>query len=171
MLPPSLKSIASDYSSDCSRECQVGDWNDHKEDCIKFQVPGCKRDKKFIKKFFAKHQHLINQKVKAVSLETGLKTMELFIELDFSDSGHDIAPPAVRDIPEFKVLPAKNLLNRGEDKVSQNCLFCNEERITDLNVVGFSIYILQQRLYQQIHRFYDCEAWKELCSCFFLFHG
>ncbi|GFH58476.1 hypothetical protein CTEN210_14952 [Chaetoceros tenuissimus] len=100
----------------CSKECQVKDWKDHKADCKKFQNEEYKKDKKFNRKFFTKHQNLITEKVKAASVETGLETTELFIDLDFSCSGHDI-PPALQDIPKIQIVTdAKDFLNEGEKR-------------------------------------------------------
>ena len=84
------------HGADCSKECQVKDWKDHKADCKKFQNEEYKKDKKFIR-----NQNLITDQVK-VAIDAGLETTELFIDLDFSCSGHDIAP-ALRDIPKIQI--------------------------------------------------------------------
>lgn len=108
------------HGADCCKECQVKDWKDHKADCKKFQNEEYKKDKKFIRIFFTKHQNLITDQVK-VALDAGLEPTELFIDLDFSCSGHDIAP-ALQDIPKIQfLLGAKNLTNEGE-KVSKRSL-------------------------------------------------
>ena len=106
------------HGADCCKECQVKDWKDHKADCKKFQNEEYKKDKKFIRNFFTKRQNLITEKVKAASVETGLETTELFIDIDFSCSGHDIAP-ALQDIPKIQIATnLKDFLNEGQ-KVSE----------------------------------------------------
>ena len=70
---------------------------------------------------FTKHQNLITEKVKAASVETGLETTELFIDIDFSCSGHDIAL-ALQDIPKIQIAAdVKDFLNEGQ-KVSERSL-------------------------------------------------
>lgn len=78
---------------------------------------------KFTRKFLTKHQKLLIEKLKSASVETGLETMELAIDLDFCGSGYAIAP-ALRDPPEFAIEKATY------------CLLQNEKKVSNLNV-GF----------------------------------
>ncbi|GFH55150.1 hypothetical protein CTEN210_11626 [Chaetoceros tenuissimus] len=103
------------FVSYCSKECQVEDWKDHKVDCGSFDQPKCKIERKFTRKFLAKHQHLLIEKLKSASVETGLETMELAIDLDFCGSGHVIAP-AMRELPEFAIEQATYCLHQSEKK-------------------------------------------------------
>ena len=49
-------------------------------------------------------------------LETGLESSQLIIDLDFTSISGEV-PPALRNPPEFEVLPASIFWNREEDKV------------------------------------------------------
>lgn len=111
------------HGSDCSKECQVEDWKDHKTDCGIFRHKEWEIERKFTRNFLSKHQNLLAEKVKAASVAAGLETMELIIHLDFRGSGHYL-PPSLRDPPVFEIAPAQfYFYHYGKEIVSENCFF------------------------------------------------
>ncbi|GFH55171.1 predicted protein [Chaetoceros tenuissimus] len=113
----------------CSKECQIGDWKDHKADCNKFQKDDYKIVKKFTRNFFIKHQYLITERVKAASLEYSLETVEMVMCLDFR--GSENGAPALQNLPNFCFLPKKCFLNRIEEQHSDLYNADNIKRFID----------------------------------------
>ena len=114
------KGIARTLFLDCSKECQVSDWKNHKVEC------DYDRKYKFIDEivynFFLEYQELIDEKVETARLKSGLGSVELVVDLNFLSESGEVAP-ALRSPPEFEVLPANIFWNREKDKVSQRYCF------------------------------------------------
>ena len=103
---------------DCSKECQVSDWKNHKVDCAFFLKSKYKTIDEIVYNFSREHHDLIDEKVEAARFKTGLDSIELAVNLNFTSSSGEVAP-ALRSPPEFEVLPASIFWNREKEKVSK----------------------------------------------------
>lgn len=72
--------------------------------------------------FVIEHRNLIAEKVKAAIIKTGLDSMGLALDLDFISTSGEV-PPALRNPPEFEVLPASIFWNREKKRVRRNETF------------------------------------------------
>lgn len=102
---------------DCSRECQVSDWKNHKEQCEIYTKTKYKNIDEITQNFCVEHRNLIAEKVKAAFEETGLDSIDLAVDLNFTSASGEV-PPALRSPPEFEVLPASIFWNREKERVS-----------------------------------------------------
>ena len=103
--------------SDCSKECQVSDWKNHKQQCEIYAKTKFKNIDEIAQNFCFEHRNLIAEKVKAATEETGLDSIDLALDLNFTSISGEVAP-ALRNPPEFEVLPANIFWNREKEKVS-----------------------------------------------------
>lgn len=69
--------------------------------------------------FLAEHKFLLAERVRNKCRETGLESTQFVLDLDFTSSFGQV-PPALRNPPEFEILPASIFRNGEEDKVSMN---------------------------------------------------
>ncbi|GFH59703.1 hypothetical protein CTEN210_16179 [Chaetoceros tenuissimus] len=110
------------YIGYCSKQCQVPDWKNHKEQCEIHRKTKYNNIDEIIQNFYLEHRSLIDEKVKAAFVKTGLDSIDLAIDLHFTSASGEVAP-ALRNPPEFEVLPASIFWNREEDKAPENHWF------------------------------------------------
>ena len=96
----------------------MSDWKDHKEHCDFYTKTKFKNIDEITQNFCLEHSKLIAEKVKAASVKTGLESIDLAVDLDFTSVKGEVAP-ALRNPPEFEVLPASIFWNREKEKVSK----------------------------------------------------
>lgn len=100
----------------------MSDWKNHKVECDFYRKTKYKNIDEITQNFCVEHRNLITEKVKAATVETGLDSMDLALDLDFMSASGEV-PPALRDPPEFEVLPASIFWNREKEKVRRNETF------------------------------------------------
>ena len=103
-----------EFLKDCSRECQVSDWKDHKQVCKRYaSATKTKNLEAIAQKYMAENLSKVLEKSRKI-YDGG----DLVLDLDFSNRSEPELPPALRNPPEFEVFPADIFLNREKDKVS-----------------------------------------------------
>ena len=101
------------YKKDCSRECQVAHWKQHKGRCKEYASAAKTKNLEAIaNKFMLENQHQMLEKMRKI-YDGG----DLVLDLDFSNQSSPKLPPALRNPPEFEVFPADIFWNREKKKV------------------------------------------------------
>ncbi|GFH49166.1 hypothetical protein CTEN210_05642 [Chaetoceros tenuissimus] len=105
----------------CSRECQIADWKDHKQTCKSIKSLLTKRSRNseaIATKFVAENKNSIYEAMRKC-YDGG----DLVLDLNFSNDCAPKLPPALRNPPEFEVLPANIFWNREKDMAPDHWFF------------------------------------------------